>query len=225
MPLNIISQPELLTTAVCRGDLARVREMLDHGASASVSGQHGLSPVHWAVQMGHVDVLKLLLARGATANDATNDGLTPLHMAAREGDVDMARALLAAGADADAALAGPSGATALLAAVERGDAALARALLDAGASPDKGGRGSSLHQSPLLLAVARGRTAVAQALLDAGANCGVMVVTKAGGAPESLVDLARARRNFDLLQALTAHEGCDVSWPEGEDVPSTSGEL
>ena len=102
MPLNIISQPELLTTAVCRGDLARVREMLDHGASAAVSGQHGLSPVHWAVQMGHVDVLKLLLARGGSANDATNEGLTPLHMAAREGDVDMARALLAAGGDARA---------------------------------------------------------------------------------------------------------------------------
>ena len=96
MPLNIISQPELLTTAVCRGDLDRVREMLDHGASAAGSGQHGLSPVHWAVQMGHVDVLKLLLARGGSANSATNEGLTPLHMAAREGDVDMARALLAA---------------------------------------------------------------------------------------------------------------------------------
>ena len=73
MPLNIISQPELLTTAVCRGDLARVREMLDHGASAAVSGQHGLSPVHWAVQMGHVGRAEAAARARGSANDATNE--------------------------------------------------------------------------------------------------------------------------------------------------------
>ena len=221
--------------------------MLAAGADAALAAREtGATALHVAAQVAgaarerdggddgrgaDADAVVAALARagGRALVDArmgeAMHGATALYAAADAGALGAARALLAAGADADAALAGPSGATALLAAVERGDAALARALLDAGASPDKGGRGSSLHQSPLLLAVARGRTAVAQALLDAGANCGVMVVTKAGGAPESLVDLARARRNFDLLQALTAHEGCDVSWPEGEDVPSTSGEL
>ncbi|KAH8076983.1 hypothetical protein JL720_10284 [Aureococcus anophagefferens] len=130
-------------------------------------------------------------------------------------------ALLDAGADPDAALDGPSRDTPLLAAVNRGDAPLVRALLSAEteppaagpADPDLGSAASSLHQSPILLAVVRGHADVAAALLDAGCNCGVLVATSRDPAkpPDNLLDIARARRDFDMLNLLAARgDDCDV---------------
>ena len=104
MPLNIISQPELLTTAVCRGDpRARPRDARPGGRPPPCSTQHGLSPVHWAVQeMGHVDVLKLLLARGGSANSATNEASRRCTWRRARAMLTWRARCLAAGADARA---------------------------------------------------------------------------------------------------------------------------
>ena len=55
-----IRSDELLTTAAFRGEVDRVREMLDHGASVGARAeQHMTTALHWAVSMGHIDVVEV----------------------------------------------------------------------------------------------------------------------------------------------------------------------
>jgi ankyrin repeat protein len=70
---------------------------------------------------------------------------------------------------------------------------------------------AALLQSPLLFSVVSGCSVCAALLLEKGANCAVVVGSRAE--PLTLVDLARRRRDFDMLQLLTsdAHgEACAV---------------
>ena len=98
----IVRQDELLVQAASRGELEKVREMLDHRASASAQNNLMLTALHWAVTMGHRDVVELLIERGASVQAKSQDGNTPLHMAAREGDAAVVEALLEANADPSA---------------------------------------------------------------------------------------------------------------------------
>ena len=50
---------ELLVTAATRGDYARVKEYLDHGAVSSARNHNLLTALHWAVTMGHMDVAEV----------------------------------------------------------------------------------------------------------------------------------------------------------------------
>lgn len=93
-----IRADELLTTAAFRGEVDRVRHMLDRGAVSTAHDTQLLTAMHWAASMGHCEVVELLIERGADPNARARDGNSPLHMAAREGDADLATLLLEAGA-------------------------------------------------------------------------------------------------------------------------------
>lgn len=54
-----IRSDELLATACFRGEVDRVRDMLDHGAATNARGEHMTSAMHWAVSMGHVEVAEV----------------------------------------------------------------------------------------------------------------------------------------------------------------------
>ena len=98
MASTAIRQDDLLMQAASRGELEKVRAMLDHGAV--VKGNNKLlTALHWAVTMGHGDVAELLIERGADVEARAADGHTPLHMAAREGDAQMVQCLLEARAN------------------------------------------------------------------------------------------------------------------------------
>jgi len=90
-----------LVQAACRGEVARVKEMIAHGAVVSARNNKLLTALHWAVTMGHLEVVQVLVESGAdvTARDA--DGNSPLHMAAREGDLSMVQFLLEHGGEPD----------------------------------------------------------------------------------------------------------------------------
>ena len=53
---------EYLITAATRGDLARVKDYLDHGAVSSARNHHLLTALHWAVTMGHTEVAEVCCA-------------------------------------------------------------------------------------------------------------------------------------------------------------------
>ncbi|KAJ1617377.1 ankyrin repeat-containing domain protein [Pavlovales sp. CCMP2436] len=91
---------QLLATAVHRGDGAKVREHLAHGAVANAANEYGMMPLHFAAEQGHADVALALLKHGASTRAANARGETALHMAAREGDAELAEILLAYGASA-----------------------------------------------------------------------------------------------------------------------------
>eukprot|EP00812_Abedinium_dasypus_P009076 NODE_2791_length_874_cov_317.373626.p2 GENE.NODE_2791_length_874_cov_317.373626~~NODE_2791_length_874_cov_317.373626.p2 ORF type:complete len:258 (-),score=51.66 NODE_2791_length_874_cov_317.373626:62-835(-) len=137
--------------------------------------------MHYAVQNGHVECLRMLIDSGASKDVSKPDGATPTFVAAQDGHVECLRLLLAAGANADAALnvstVAPmySGATPTFIAADRGRVECVRALLAAGANaaaPTHNG------QTPLDIARAKEheasaaersvRAAVVEALLRAG---------------------------------------------------------
>ena len=98
----------------------------------------GLSLLHYAAFLGHVDIVDLLLEAEADINKATKAlGATPLYLAAQEGQAEVVRLLLEAGADIKVALAENAEATPLCIAAQKGHAELARLLSEAGVDIDK----------------------------------------------------------------------------------------
>lgn len=54
-----------LRDAATRGDLARVKALLDAGTDVNAATEYGATALSYACDKGHVEVVKLLLARGA----------------------------------------------------------------------------------------------------------------------------------------------------------------
>lgn len=91
---------EILQTAVSRGDLARVRDLLRNGASATERGRHDTTALHWAAAANEAAIVAELLENGADPNARAADGCSALHYAAREDAAEAVNALLCGGADA-----------------------------------------------------------------------------------------------------------------------------
>ena len=64
--------------------------------------QSGLTPLHVASFMGHMNIAMFLLQSGASPNYQTVRGETPLHLATRANQTDIIRVLLRHGAHVDA---------------------------------------------------------------------------------------------------------------------------
>ncbi|KAI9264448.1 ankyrin repeat-containing domain protein [Sporodiniella umbellata] len=80
---------------------------LDQVKSALASNQqlldthdeNGLSPLHYAVDRGHLDIVRYLLDQGANINLKTEDEETPLHLACISEQLEVARLLVQKGCD------------------------------------------------------------------------------------------------------------------------------
>ena len=95
----IVRLGEILRAAIARGDLHRVRELLERGAPPNERGDHGTTALHWAAAADESEMVRALLQAGADPNARAADGCTPLHYAAREDAVRSVATLLHRGAD------------------------------------------------------------------------------------------------------------------------------
>ncbi|KAG8192630.1 hypothetical protein JTE90_017194 [Oedothorax gibbosus] len=91
----------LLHRTVIKGDMTRVRELLDQGAEVNTQDNNGWTPLHEASNHGHLELASLLLERGALPNvPSLKDLVTPLHDALlNHYQMDMAALLVSKGAD------------------------------------------------------------------------------------------------------------------------------
>ncbi|PLC62302.1 hypothetical protein B7L68_07655 [Thermoproteus sp. CP80] len=97
---RLLSRKDLeLRIATYKGDVRRVKELLEKGADPNAQDEDGSTPLHAAAFGGHVDVVRLLLEQGANPNAKDKHGFTPLHDAAYGGHVGIVKLLLEHGAD------------------------------------------------------------------------------------------------------------------------------
>ncbi|KAH7724429.1 hypothetical protein AAVH_07903 [Aphelenchoides avenae] len=98
---DVDSNPkELFFHVVKNSDTEQARKMLELQADLiDASDTDGQTPLHWACDAGHNEVVQLLVNSGADVNARDKDGLTPLHYAAMCSHPLTVRLLLDKGAD------------------------------------------------------------------------------------------------------------------------------
>lgn len=50
---------------------------MDNGADVNARGERGMTPLHYAVEQGHAELVQFLLAQGANKNLKDDNGDTP----------------------------------------------------------------------------------------------------------------------------------------------------
>jgi ankyrin repeat protein len=132
---NSAHMPELLNTALRRGDTAIVAWLAERGADVNRRDQFGATPLHDAAAGGNAAMLRVLLDHGAQIDAVTSDSrTTALYEAAAMGRTDAVTVLLERGADPN--LLEKSGHRALHAALAGGFTSTAEVLRKHGARDD-----------------------------------------------------------------------------------------
>lgn len=183
-----ISLGRRLPEAAEQGDLARVRDLIRHGANVNAEDATGCTALYRAAYNGHKGVVKLLIG---TAGCAVNShgrltGHTALSLAAEDGNLAIVRLLLQV--DSINVEGGESAAcrVPIALAAQNGRSKVVEALLQRGANPNVLLRGK---RTPLHIAAERGDVDVIRALLQ-DKRCNPSAVTGNGESP--VVFAARA---------------------------------
>src|SRR5687767_11934881 len=66
-----------LMMATARGDLWRVKTLVENGANVNWRDEEGYTPMTWAAQHGHVPVVEYLSSRFGSVNPTDRQGYTP----------------------------------------------------------------------------------------------------------------------------------------------------
>ncbi|KAH6809715.1 acyl-CoA binding protein 2 [Perilla frutescens var. frutescens] len=81
------------------GDEETLLKCIESGAPLNLKDGEGRTPLHWAVDRGHVNITALLLKRNADVNAKDKEGQAALHYAAVCERADIAKLLVEHGAD------------------------------------------------------------------------------------------------------------------------------
>ncbi|KAG8390430.1 hypothetical protein BUALT_Bualt01G0082500 [Buddleja alternifolia] len=81
------------------GDEEKLAKCIESGVPLNLKDSEGRTPLHWAVDRGHMNITTLLLNKNADANAKDDEGQTALHYAAVCERAAIAEALVKHGAD------------------------------------------------------------------------------------------------------------------------------
>ncbi|KAJ6677382.1 ACYL-COA-BINDING DOMAIN-CONTAINING PROTEIN 2 [Salix viminalis] len=84
------------------GEVNNLIKCIDGGVSVNLKDSEGRTPLHWAVDRGHLNIAEVLVGKNADINAKDNDGQTPLHYAAVCEREAIAEYLVKQNADTDA---------------------------------------------------------------------------------------------------------------------------
>ena len=167
--IEIKGEDELLRSIFNLHDA--IKAIIAIGGDVNARNQEGITPLHWAIEKGELEIVRELLANGADINatyskerTAIAYGRTALLWAIEKGELEIVRELLASGADIKAT--DNTGITALHWAIEKGELEIVRELLASGAdikATDNTGI-TALH-----MATEEGNVEIVQLLIASGA--------------------------------------------------------
>ncbi|KAK3295306.1 ankyrin repeat-containing domain protein [Chaetomium fimeti] len=195
------------------------------------------TPICWAVEMGHIPIIRLLLNANADVNLRTLEGWTPLHYAAKSGSEAIINLLLRENANANATAV--DGTTPLVLAlsfatdsqsvvqlllrydhislheqVQRSNVDLVRRLLDAGYNINKRGMWGRTALHSAVACAPDGIVAMTKALLEADPEPDLGIEDTDGLTP---LRLALREDRFDFVKALLESAVCPTRNVTAED--------
>ena len=91
---NFLDPPETWTSENIK--------VLLHSGDVNATANNGTTPLQWAAEEGHTDIVRILLNAGADVKATNYYGGTPLGVAASKGHTDIVQILLEAGAEVNA---------------------------------------------------------------------------------------------------------------------------
>ncbi|PPD73832.1 hypothetical protein GOBAR_DD29240 [Gossypium barbadense] len=83
------------------GELDNLLKCIESGVSVHLQDSEGRTPMHWAIDRGHLKFAEALLSRNADVNAKDNEGQTPLHYAVMCEREDIAKFLVKQNAEKD----------------------------------------------------------------------------------------------------------------------------
>jgi len=120
-------------TAAQRGNLNRVRALLNQGVNVNLRNNENMTPLMYAASGGHANVIRFLLSKGANAKARMNWNRNALIFAVEKGNANAVRALLI---HSNLSLQNGNGRSALTTAANLGRPEILRMLVRAGARPN-----------------------------------------------------------------------------------------
>lgn len=187
-----------LRLAVCNGQLAAAKLLVEHGASIHARNKNSWTwtPLHAASCWGYLDIMQLLLEHGADREAVNNNGSTAMHAAACVEQHAAVQLLIENGAILDAE--NNFGRTPLHDASSYGCLNVTRLLLERGANIEAR---ANCHSTPLHLAATDGQLMVLEILIEHGAI--VHVRNEGGWTP---LHEASSRGYSDIVLLLLEHK-------------------
>lgn len=194
-----------LLNAAERGDLPRMRQLMEAGANADAVLRGDGTPLLAAARAGRLEAMQLLIDAGADVNRGVGGDGNALLNAAREGHLEAVKLLLDRGADVDRGV--PGDGNALIMAAGKGQLEVVRYLLERGADIEAVVPGD---ENPLIHASEGGQAEVVRYLLSKGANVNARVWADHGwgdsrrGEWRTALKMARRNRHDDVVRILLA---------------------
>jgi len=151
-----------LHTAIFQGDIKSIEKIVANSTVEELERQTnaGVSPLHMAINLGRIDIVKVLLTKEIDLDLQDKHGNAPLHYAIAKDRLDIVKLLLAS--EADIELQNSDGITPLHQAAYTGSADMVTYLVDRGANVD------ALNQqgtTPCQMALARNNMKVVSFLM------------------------------------------------------------
>ncbi len=192
--LELDARPDDLNDAVNAGDVARIQDLVAHGADVNAPNLFG-TPLHLAAATGQTWIAWMLIDAGADLEAEGDPGRAhPLHLAALSNHPATAALLIERGADLDAR--NVEGRTPLSVAAAYGNVAVAETLLAAGSDPRA--PDTVYRDMPIHWAAQSGSVEMVELLL----SFGVDINARSGHEGEPPLHYAMCAGNSEMVQFL-----------------------
>jgi len=202
--LNMVDMEgnSVLHYTVSQQDLKLTNFFIEKGINIEIKNNDGVTVIYLASSIGNYDIVKSLMKAGCNVNSVIKEGkITPLLAAIDRNYPKVVNLLLTGYIESEL----------LITSNLLNDDDLEKKKINKAADPNQGAETKGL-QIPLLTAVLKGYASIAKILLDNGAYCSIIIGKNSNNHfndGETLIDIAKRKRDYDMLQILSSYSICD----------------